>query len=270
MTTTTQHRTLWDAVFFEPLQLAIDQPHQFLISSASVYLVAAEASILIDWPYNVGLAVGAEWAYLRGLTSGQAVQTRWAAALNWSAVLLVVLYGSLWALRKFGLIPDVPPWWGAILLTAIHILTIGAVTLCSAMVHRAAQIGERTALALAAEEQKQQAQADAEYKQDIQRQHDAMQLELERKWKEQQLAHASARARLELRASARANSAPAALGTPANTPANTGREHLREQIVRTIREQPKANRSELARRLGIGRTSLYELIDEAKRRGELG
>jgi hypothetical protein len=137
MTTLAQKRTIWDALIFEPIELIISQPHQALISSASVFLVAAEAGILIDPPYNVLLAIGAEWAYLKGLSSGQQVRTGWATALNWSAVLLVVLYGSLWGLRKFGAIPVAPPIWGAILLTLIHILCIGAVTICSAMVHSA-------------------------------------------------------------------------------------------------------------------------------------
>ncbi len=187
MTAIVHKRTLADAIFFEPIELVISQPHQALISSASVYLVAAEAGILIEWPWNVALAVGAEWAYLRGLTSGQGVQTRWAAALNWSAVALVVLYGSLWGLRRFALVPDVPPWWGAIILTAIHILCIGAVTLCSAMCHRAALIAERTTAA-----------AEADLGREIEHKRALMHLELERQWKEQQLAQASARAQLEI------------------------------------------------------------------------
>lgn len=127
--TLAQKRTILDAVVVEPIELIISQPHQALISSASVYLVAAEAGMLIAWPYNVLMAIGVEWAYLRGLSSGQETTTVWATRLNWSAVLLVVLYGSLWGLRKFGLIPDVPPVWAAVVLTAIHILTIGAVTI---------------------------------------------------------------------------------------------------------------------------------------------
>lgn len=144
-TTATVKRSFFDAMIAEPIELAISQPHQALISSASVYLVAAEASMLIAWPWNVLMAIGAEWAYLKGLSSGQAVKTPWAARLNWSAVLLVVLYGSLWGLRKFGVpLPSegyatTDPWAiaGAIALTFVHILSIGAVTLCSAMVHRA-------------------------------------------------------------------------------------------------------------------------------------
>ena len=62
MTTALQKRTIFDALIIEPVELIISQPHQALISGASVFLVAAEAGILIDWPYNVLLAIGAEWA----------------------------------------------------------------------------------------------------------------------------------------------------------------------------------------------------------------
>lgn len=144
-TATTVKRSFFDAMVAEPIELAISQPHQALISSASIYLVAAEAAMLIAPPWNIFMAIGAEWAYLKGLSSGQAVKTPWAARLNWSAVFLVVLYGSLWGLRKFGVpLPNegyaATDLWaivGAVVLTFVHILAIGAVTLCSAMVHRA-------------------------------------------------------------------------------------------------------------------------------------
>lgn len=133
-------RALWRAVAVEPVALAISQPHQALISSASVYLVAAEAGTLIAAPFNVLLAVGAEWAYLKGLSSASRVTSPWAARLNWAAVLLVILYGSLWGFRKFGVLPPAGEPVGdmalGVVLTLIHILSIGAVTLCSAMVHR--------------------------------------------------------------------------------------------------------------------------------------
>lgn len=143
MTTTTQQRTIIDALFIEPIELVISQPHQALISSASIYLIAAEAGVLVGWPYNVLMAIGAEWAYLRGFSSGQHVTTPWAARLNWSAVTLVIMYGSLWGLRQFGAIPEQPPVWGAVVLTLVHILCIGSVTLCSAMTHSAMVHAER-------------------------------------------------------------------------------------------------------------------------------
>ena len=125
------------AFVLEPFELAISQPHQFLISSASVSIVALEAASLIPWPFNIGLAIGAEWAYLRGFITGVGVKTRWASALNWAAVILVFGYGTLWGLRSFHLIPASPAPWLAVLLTMIHIASIGAVTICSAMLHRA-------------------------------------------------------------------------------------------------------------------------------------
>lgn len=171
----TVKRSFFDAMIAEPIELAISQPHQALISSASVYLVAAEAAMLIAWPWNVLMAIGAEWAYLKGLSSGQAIKTPWAARLNWSAVALVVLYGSLWGLRKFGVpLPSegytaTEPWAiaGAVVLTFVHILAIGAVTLCSAMVHRA--------------------MLDQQHDRELRKQERRDQMELEREQKEQDL-----------------------------------------------------------------------------------
>lgn len=202
MTTLTQKRTLFDAVILEPIELVISQPHQALISSASVFLVAAEAGILIDSPFNVLLAVGAEWAYLKGLSSGQQVQTRWAPALNWSAVLLVVLYGSLWGLRKFGAIPALPPLWGAILLTLIHILCIGAVTICSAMVHSAMlteqkRERDRRQVELEAQEQRRQREEEERARR-LQAERDAMAIDLERRRQEAALEMERERERLAL------------------------------------------------------------------------
>jgi hypothetical protein len=134
MTTTT-----FKSFIAEPFELAIGQPHQMLISSASVAIVATEAGSIVPFPFNIALAIGAEWAYLRGLISGAGVKTRWAGALNWAAFLLVVLYGALAGFRGFHLIPDMPPPWAAVLLTIIHIGSISAVTLCSAMLHRAGE-----------------------------------------------------------------------------------------------------------------------------------
>ncbi len=136
---TQQTTTTLRAFVREPFDLAISQPHQMLISSASVAIVAAEAATLIPFPANIALAVGAEWAYLRGLISGAGVKTPWAAALNWAAVALVFGYGSLWGLRGYHLIPDAPAPWLAVLLTIVHIGAIGAVTICSAMLHRAGE-----------------------------------------------------------------------------------------------------------------------------------
>lgn len=149
--------TAFKSFIAEPFDLALGQPHQMLISSASVAIVAAEAATLIPWPFNILLAIGAEWAYLRGLISGAGIKTRWAAALNISAVALVVLYGALWGFRSFHLIPDVPPPVVAVVLTLIHIGAIGAVTICSAMLHRAGEDHKRVLREKAEQEERNRA-----------------------------------------------------------------------------------------------------------------
>jgi hypothetical protein len=209
MTTTT-----FRAFVREPFDLALGQPHQLLISSASVAIVAAEAATLVPTaplPFHVLLAIGAEWAYLRGLISGAGVKTRWAGALNVSAVALVVLYGSLWGFRGFHLIPDVPPPWLAVLLTIVHIGSIGAVTICSAMLHRAGVDAQALARRAAADRE-------AEREQRLQSERDAITLEMERKQQELAIWEQGMQAKMRLKHAAhpmrrdarpaRANAAP--------------------------------------------------------------
>lgn len=190
----------------EPFELALGQPHQMLISSASVAIVAVEAASIVPWPFNIALAVGAEWAYLRGLISGAGIKTRWAQALNISAVALVALYGMLAGFRGFHLIPDTPPWGVAVLLTIIHIGAISAVTLCSAMLHRAGE--EAKARTMRETEQRDQARRDK-----LQAENDAIELEMRRKRQEMEmwqqaeefkarLKMQSANARMEMRRNA--------------------------------------------------------------------
>jgi hypothetical protein len=266
---TTTSPTTFRAFVREPFDLALGQPHQLLISSASVAIVSVEAAAIVPWPFNILLAIGAEWAYLRGLISGAGVKTPWAARLNWAAFLLVVLYGSLAGLRGFHLVPDAPPWYVAVLLTVIHIGAISAVTLCSAMLHRAGEEAKAERLRIATDREEQEAEEERRYQADLRRQRDAQQLELETEWRRTQLLLETERTRAELRASVRAHKAPNASGSAPNSGANTDREQLRAQVVRTLSEQPNTNKSALARSLGIGRTTLYELIEEARKAGEL-
>ena len=171
----------------EPFDFALSQPHQLAISSASVAIVALEAGTLIPFPFNIALAVGAEWAYLRGLISGAGVKTRWAAALNISAVLLVVLYGGLWGVRGFHLIPDAPPAWAAVLLTIIHIGAISAVTLCSAMLHRVGEDAKAAARTMVQDREDARHIDEQRYQDDLKRRRDQQQLALEAEWKRVQL-----------------------------------------------------------------------------------
>lgn len=170
----------------EPFDLALGQPHQLLISSASVAIVASEAVSIVPYPYNIALAIGAEWAYLRGLISGAGVKTRWSAALNTSAFLLVVLYGALAGFRGFHLIPETPSPFIAVLLTVIHIGAISAVTLCSAMLHRAGEDAKAAERKIEETREKDRVNKEQAYQDELKRQRDAQRLEIERK--EQELA----------------------------------------------------------------------------------
>jgi hypothetical protein len=143
---TTHKRSMFDALIGEPMELVKAQPPQLLVSMASAYLIGAEAAVLFDAPFNIFLAVGAEWGYLRGMASAAGIETKWKDRLTYANGALVVLYGALFSLRKFGALPDVAAYQshtaqtstlGAIVMTAIHIACIGAVTVCAMMAHAA-------------------------------------------------------------------------------------------------------------------------------------
>lgn len=207
MTTTT-----FKSFVSEPFELALGQPHQMLISSASVAIVAVEAASIVPWPFNIALAVGAEWAYLRGLISGAGIKTRWAYALNISAVALVALYGLLAGFRGFHLIPDTPPWGVAVLLTVIHIGAISAVTLCSAMLHRAGEDAKRLSREKAAHEvaERDKRNQEAEDARNQAWRDAQLQIEIE-KQRQQALLQAEAE-RIKMRADARAQRRAATIG----------------------------------------------------------
>lgn len=146
MTLAIDNRTFADAILWEPLELIKAQPPQIFISAASAFLIAAEANVLLPSPFHVLLAVGAEWGYLRGMASGAALRTRWTDRLTWANGALVVLYGALFSLRKFGALESVEAYHagtvetsivGAAVMTLIHIACIGAVTICAMMTHSA-------------------------------------------------------------------------------------------------------------------------------------
>jgi hypothetical protein len=261
MTTVAPRRSMLRLVFTDITDLIAGQPPQALMSIASICVVAGEAGHFVPAPANIALAVGAEWAYLRGIASSHRGASAWVSRLNWGALFLVVLYGLLWGARKFGAIPEHPGAAGAWLLTAIHILPIAFVSFAAAKVHALAvekERGEAEARAKAIEtEERERRQrdeariaAEAEEAARFAREQAAEDAKL-RRWQEAQV----------FKASVRANS-PASV----QTASETGDEHLIEQIARTLREHPQANRAELARSLGIGRTKLYALIKQAQNR----
>jgi hypothetical protein len=142
MTTSIQQRSFFDAVIREPLDLAKAQPHQILLSTGSIALMGqfAGSSGVIHPLIGYLIAGGVEWAYLRGLASDSRAPTIWGAILNWSAFLIVVLWGVLWVAGFTGAID---PHQGGWLLAAAHVVPIAWLSLCSAQAHRAAMIAER-------------------------------------------------------------------------------------------------------------------------------
>lgn len=140
--TTIQQRSFFDAVIREPLDLAKAQPHQILLSTGSIALMGqfAGSSGVIHPFIGYLIAGGVEWAYLRGLASDSRAPTIWGAILNWSAFLIVVLWGVLWVAGFTGAID---PHQGGWLLAAAHVVPIAWLSLCSAQAHRAAMIAER-------------------------------------------------------------------------------------------------------------------------------
>lgn len=165
MTATAQTRSFFDVVIGEPLELAKSQPHQILLSTGSVALMGqfAGSSQIVHPLVGYCIAIGVEWAYLRGLASDSRAQTRWGGILNWSAFAIVVLWGVLWCAQQFGAFVEAD---GGVLLAAAHVVPVAWLSLCSAQCHRAALGAERR------RETKLQAERDA------------MAIELERKEQE--------------------------------------------------------------------------------------
>jgi hypothetical protein len=187
MTITTIQPTFFDAVVREPLALAKAQPHQILLSTGSIALMGqfAGSSGILDPLVGYCIAAGVEWAYLRGLASDSRSPTRWGGILNWSAFVIVVLWGVLWVGGFTGAI-DVHAGglWGW-LLAAAHVVPIAWLSLCSAQTHRAAVAAEHRAAVAEQEKEAARMVADREKR----NQFDLAQLEEDRKlerWKEAQ------------------------------------------------------------------------------------
>lgn len=142
MTAALQHRSFFDVMIGEPLELVKSQPHQVLLSTGSIALMGQFAGTdgIVDPAIGYLIAVGVEWAYLRGLASDSRAQTAWGAVLNWSAFGIVVLWGVLWVA---GLLHAFDPTNGGWALAAAHVVPVAWLSLCSAQCHRAAMAAER-------------------------------------------------------------------------------------------------------------------------------
>jgi hypothetical protein len=253
------------------LDLLTSQPHQILISSASVAIVASEAASLVPYPANIAMAVGAEWAYLRGIASSGKGDKGWVLALNWSALFLVVLYGMLWGARKFGALSETPDPFAAWVLTAVHILPIAFLSFAAAMVHRSA--------AAVDEAMQQRRETETETRaQRLQDQRDAITLEGERKkqdlalWVEAQEAKAALKQRVT---DLSQNTVTVDVTHPVTSRQDaTERDVLRGRVVTLIRDSQiqgtAVNVSQAWKTAGLSSRGMwYKLVDEAKARGEL-
>lgn len=179
--------TAMNTIVWEPVELVKAQPHQALISVASVALMAqfAASGGILHPAVGLVLAIGVEWAYLRGLASDAKAATVWGEWLNWSAFGIVVLWGGLWCLKAFGVIPERPVGALAYVMAAAHVVPIAWLSLCSAMTHRAsAQLAEQ-------QEREREAQAREQAARDHEARN-ALHLEIEREqarlaaWKDAQ------------------------------------------------------------------------------------
>ena len=171
MTTTAIERSFFDVVIGESLSLAKDQPHQILLSTGSIALMSSFASSgnILHPLAGFCIAVGVEWAYLRGLASDARAQTRWGGVLNWSAFLIVVLWGVLWVAQQLGAVVEASGgWW----LAAAHVVPVAWLSLCSAQCHRAAMRAERAEIKRAADQQADAEKAERAYQAELQKRRD--------------------------------------------------------------------------------------------------
>lgn len=272
MTTTAHQRTFIDVVIREPAALAAAQPHQVLISAASVSILASYAgdSGFLVAPFNIVLAIGVEWAWLRGMASASATSSPWVARLNWSAFGILILWGVLWGLKIYKVLPAVPGPIFGFFLAVSHIGPVAWLSLCAAMVHAAAEREaklQRDADAATerqrAEEQRQRLAGVEAERQRQQLAHEQKLLELEA-WRQAQ----------ELKRSLRQSVTPVSQEQVSRgvTPhSDAERAVLRARVVTVIRDTPPAelNVTRAAGELGISRAMWYKLRAEALDSGEL-
>jgi hypothetical protein len=261
---TTTTRTWHTAFIVEPARLIAAQPAQVGISALSMLFTAiffAAPLRAVPWlhPWLIfgvagAAALGVEYAFLKGISDRAFVEAHggrgvWGDVLVFTTGGLLIVAGATVLLTYAYRLPVFvsPAPWLAFTLALLHIVPLALIGVCSAQLHAAA---ERVSIS----EQRETARTFEEKKREIDLKVYA--------------AEQTAMARQRVRANG-AQQAPSASGTGAGRGANTSREHLLEQIARTLREQPDANRAELARSLGIGRTTLYALIKEAQARGLL-
>lgn len=258
----------WRAAFVEePLHLAAAQPAQLGISALSMLFTAiffAAPLLDVTWLWRPlvfvvagAAALGVEYAFLKGISDRAFVEAHggtgfWGDVLVYTTGALLIVAGCTVLLTYAYKLPGftAPGPWLAALLALLHIVPLAVIGVCSAQLHAGAEKAQQVTARRLADETKRRAQSIEERKQQI----DVEVYEAEQR----------AMAKLRVRAVFGPNTAQ-----PVQTASGTGTNSVREQIVRTLREQPKANKTKLAAELGIGRTALYDHIKAARAAGDL-
>lgn len=188
MTTTLSFpQRAYRATIGDLIDLVLAQPHQILLSTGSVALMAqfAAHSGIVDPAVGYCIAGGVEWAYLRGLASNAKAPTHWATALNWSAFAIVVLWGVLWVGIQLGALKienatGAAAWW----LALAHVVPVAWLSLCAAMTHSASATQEaHTLVAQQTEETARQRELQRQQEEDarrVQSEQNALALEMQR------------------------------------------------------------------------------------------
>lgn len=255
-------RSFWDVVLHEPAALAAAVPHQVLISMASVAILTQYATDrgFLPLPLAIALAVGVEWAWLRGMASARETSSAWVGRLNWSAFAILVLWGLLWGFKLYGVLPLQPGRLLGGLLAASHILPIAWLGLCAAMVHAAAE-RERASVERARQTTEQQKHADA----------DQRRAELEQQYRTQRMAIELADLEARTKAQRRRDlSVHPVRGQSDHAPPTATAQDIqavRAKAADILRTAPDVSTAELARRCGVSRQYLYRHGIVQKREG---
>lgn len=279
-TTTTATARTWRTAFVdEPARLIAAQPAQAGISSLSILLTAvyfAGPLLAVAWlhPWVVFIitgaaALGVEYAFLKGVADRAFVEAHggngaWGDVLVYTTGGLLIVGGTTVLLTYAYQLPALkhPAEWLAALLSLAHVAPLAVIGICSAQLHAAA---ERVALAERAEAARR-AKAEEEEAARRRAKLDDLKADVDA---EVYAAEQKALARQRVRGAVPASVPNTSVTMPVSAPGRAAaidRDALREHLRRTLAEHraanTKPNKAELARQLGIGRTTLYELLKE--------
>lgn len=120
--------------------------NQVLITSGGVALTAgfAQHAEILPWYVAWGMAIGFEWSWIRGLMQAGTTRSRWVTRMVWAGMSSVITFGVLFCLIRYGVIPERPGWEWGIVLSLAHVIPIAAMALCTAMIHREAELEAAT------------------------------------------------------------------------------------------------------------------------------